>query len=211
MARGSDLTAAARIRDAALRRFAERGVAATSIRDVAKAAGVSPGLVQHHFRSKARLRQAVEDYVVRRAIEAFGQPTGAGSAIESNVEMSARISAFIRANPAVFAYVGRSILEGDAAGLELFERFLALARAQLDRLVAGGFLRSGLDRDWTALHVVLIDVGAYLLEPALSRYLGEPLLSERGLKRMEQATEALFLKGIYRPEERVPRRPRRRR
>ena len=83
MARGSsDLTAAARIREAALRRFAERGVAATSIRDVAKAAGVSPGLVQHHFRSKARLRRAVADHVMRRAIEAFGAPPA--SAIESS-------------------------------------------------------------------------------------------------------------------------------
>jgi TetR/AcrR family transcriptional regulator, regulator of cefoperazone and chloramphenicol sensitivity len=157
MARGpSDLTAAARIRETALRRFAERGVAATSIRDVAKAAGVSPGLAQHHFRSKARLRRVVEDHVMRRAIEAFGAPPASASAVESNTEMSARISAFIRANPCVFAYVGRSILEGDAAGLELFERFLALARAQLDRLVAAGLLRRGIDRDWTALHVVLI-------------------------------------------------------
>jgi AcrR family transcriptional regulator len=207
----SDLTAAARIRDAALRQFAGRGVAATSIRDVAKAAGVSSGLVQHHFRSKARLRRAVEEFVVHRAIAAFGQPTGSDSPAESSMQMGARISAFIRANPAVFAYVGRSILEGDAAGLELFERFLALARAQLARLVTGGLLRSDLDRDWAALHVVLIDVGAYLLEPALSRYLGEPLLSEKGLKRMQKATEALFLKGIYRQEERRrrTRRPRR--
>src|SRR5437867_3678661 len=49
----SDLTGAARIRDAALRQFAARGVAAASIRHVAKAAGVSPGLVQHHFRSRS--------------------------------------------------------------------------------------------------------------------------------------------------------------
>src|SRR5579885_743136 len=42
----SDLTAAARIREAALRLFAERGVSAASIRDVAKAAGVSAGAVQ---------------------------------------------------------------------------------------------------------------------------------------------------------------------
>src|SRR5262252_4469110 len=60
----SDLTSAARIRDAALEAFSARGVAGTSIRDVAKAAAVSPGLVQHHFRSKAGLRRAVDDFVV---------------------------------------------------------------------------------------------------------------------------------------------------
>src|SRR5437899_7555139 len=75
-ARDSDLTAVARIRNAALRHFAARGVAATSIRDVARAARVSPGLVQHHFHSKARLRRAVDEFVIRRALEAVGTPIG---------------------------------------------------------------------------------------------------------------------------------------
>jgi len=50
----SDLNAAARIRNAALEGFAANGVAATSIRDVAAAAGVSPGLVQHHRMQRLR-------------------------------------------------------------------------------------------------------------------------------------------------------------
>jgi TetR/AcrR family transcriptional regulator, regulator of cefoperazone and chloramphenicol sensitivity len=198
----SDLTAAARIREAALRLFAERGVAATSIRDVARVAGVSPGLVQHHFRSKARLRRAVEDSVIHRATESFGRPIGGGSPSESSTRIGSKISDFIRENPAIFAYVGRSLLEGDSAGLALFEALFRIARAQVDDLVAAGLVRSDLDRDWNALHVILIDVGAYLFEPALSRCLGESPLSDKGLKRMEKATETLFLKGVYRPERR---------
>ena len=129
-ARDSDLTAAARIRNAALRHFAARGVAATSIRDVARAARVSPGLVQHHFRSKARLRRAVDEFVIRRALEAFGTPIGGGPAREIALQLGSRIAEFIRANPDVFAYIGRSLLEADKPGLELLERLLVLARAQ---------------------------------------------------------------------------------
>ena len=44
-----DLTARARIRDAALVLFAERGTNSTTVRDIAKAAGVSGGLLRHHF------------------------------------------------------------------------------------------------------------------------------------------------------------------
>ena len=194
----ADLTAAARIRDAALRQFAARGVAATSIRDVAKKASVSPGLVQHHFRSKAGLRRAVDEFVIGRAVESFGQPIGGNTPAESSVRVGARISAFVRANPIMFAYIGRSLLEADAAAVQLFERLLDVARAELDRLAAAGLLRADLDREWAALHVILIDVGAFLLEPALARHLGGSLLSEKGLLRMEKATEALFLKGIYR-------------
>jgi AcrR family transcriptional regulator len=60
----SDLTAPARIRNAALRLFAENGVDGTSIRDIAGAAGVSPGLVQHHFKTKDAVRDAVNGYVL---------------------------------------------------------------------------------------------------------------------------------------------------
>jgi len=200
----SDLTGAARIREAALRAFATRGVAGTSIRDVARAAGVSPGLVQHHFRSKAGLRRAVDDFVMRRAIEAFGELVPGSSPAEDARELGARIAGFIRTNPPVFAYIGRSLLEGDAPGGELLERLLVLARAQVDQLADEKLLRLDLDRDWAALHVILINVGAFLVEPALRRHLGASLLSAEGLARMERATTALFLEGIYR----APRRQR---
>jgi len=197
-ARDSDLTAAARIRNAALRHFAARGVAATSIRDVARAARVSPGLVQHHFRAKARLRRAVDEFVIRRALEAFGIPISGGPPRAIALQLGSRIAEFIRANPDVFAYIGRSLLEADKPGLDLLERLLVLARAQLEGLAGEGLLRPDLDFDWTALQVILIDIAAFLLEPALTRYLGAPLLSDAGLERMRKATTDLFLKGIYR-------------
>ncbi len=51
------------LRDTALALFAARGPDAVSVRDVAAAAGVSPGLVVHHFGTKQALRQAVDDHV----------------------------------------------------------------------------------------------------------------------------------------------------
>jgi AcrR family transcriptional regulator len=53
-----------RIRDAALKSLATHGVAATSLRMVAEAAGVSLGLVQHYFGTKAALVAAVDQYVL---------------------------------------------------------------------------------------------------------------------------------------------------
>ena len=54
-----DLTARARIRDAAIRHFADEGYERTTIRGIAVTAGVSPGLLRHHFGSKEELRRAV--------------------------------------------------------------------------------------------------------------------------------------------------------
>ena len=72
-------------------------------------------------------------------------------------------------------------------------------------------LRADLDPEWTALHVVLIDLGAYLLEAGVSRFLGESLRSERSLARMERATVELFVKGVFRAVRRIERQPARRR
>jgi AcrR family transcriptional regulator len=59
-----ELTPRARIRKAALVEFARHGFNGASIRGIAKAAGVSPGLVQHHFGTKEGLREACDEYVM---------------------------------------------------------------------------------------------------------------------------------------------------
>ncbi len=59
----SDRTTKARIRDAALSQFSELGFKGATIRGIAGEAGVSPGLVQHHFGTKDGLRKACDTYV----------------------------------------------------------------------------------------------------------------------------------------------------
>jgi AcrR family transcriptional regulator len=49
---------------AATSEFAEHGFRGASIRGIASAAGVSPGLVQHHFGTKDGLRQACDERVM---------------------------------------------------------------------------------------------------------------------------------------------------
>ncbi|PQM48347.1 HTH-type transcriptional regulator MtrR [Mycobacterium talmoniae] len=63
-ATNEDLTAKARIRNAALDLYAQYGEDRVSLRDIASAAGVTLGLVQHHFKTKAGLRDAVDQLVV---------------------------------------------------------------------------------------------------------------------------------------------------
>ena len=59
-----DRTARAVIRDEALRLFAAHGPDAVTVQQIAAAAGVSPGLVVHHFGSKDGLREAVDQHVL---------------------------------------------------------------------------------------------------------------------------------------------------
>ena len=52
--------------------FAERRAAAVTVREIAAAAGVSPGLVMHHYGSKDGLKDAVD----RRAVAFFEDMIG---------------------------------------------------------------------------------------------------------------------------------------
>ncbi|MFZ5871946.1 MAG: TetR family transcriptional regulator, partial [Actinomycetota bacterium] len=70
-ARADDITAKARIRNAALELFARDGVEGTSLRAVAAAAGVTVGLIVHHYGTKEALREAVELAIVEQFADAI--------------------------------------------------------------------------------------------------------------------------------------------
>ncbi len=61
---GEDQDARDRIVRAALVQFANHGFRGASIRGIASAADVSPGLIQHHFGTKDGLRKACDDHVM---------------------------------------------------------------------------------------------------------------------------------------------------
>jgi AcrR family transcriptional regulator len=194
----SDLTAYARIRNAALEGFATNGVAATSIRDVAQAAGVSPGLVQHHFSTKAALQDAVNGYVAVVAQGAFTDLASDSSSSDAIEELGQRITVLVRDHPTALLYVARSVLEGDEAALTLFDGFLEIAKQQLARLAADGQLQEDLDLEWAALHVVVFNLGTLLMENAVSRHLPEAFFSSEQLARWGEASTKLFRSGISR-------------
>ncbi len=194
----ADLTGLARIRNAALESFARDGVAATSIRDVAKEAGVSPGLVQHYFSTKAALVEAVNGHVVRIATDAFADLSESGSPIEAQQELGDRVTAFVREHPTALLYVARSAADGEEAALEIFDAFVAIAQDQWQRLADHDLLRPDADLTWTALHAVVLVLGTVLLRDAVDRHLPQPFFTPAQLERWNAASNALFRLGTYR-------------
>jgi AcrR family transcriptional regulator len=195
----SDLTGLARIRNAALELFARDGVAATSIRDVAKQAGVSPGLVQHHFSTKAALVEAVNEHVVAIATDAFSDLPESGTPVDVQQELGDRVTAFVREHPSALLYVARSAADRDDAALGIFDAFVAIAENLWRRLADHDLLRPGIDLTWTALHSVVFVLGTVLLKDAVGRHLPEPFFDPEQLERWNAASNALFREGTYRP------------
>jgi AcrR family transcriptional regulator len=196
----SDLTTFARIRNAALEGFARDGVAATSIRDVAKAAGVSPGLVQHHFSTKAALAEAVNDHVASIAVAAFEDVPVASSAADASEELGRRVAALIHDHPDALLYVARATTEGDPGALNLFDIFVSIAERQWEQLARDGLLRADTDWQWIALNTVVFNLGPLLFQAALDRHLPDSFFSPEGLERWQTAGTKLFRHGVYQAE-----------
>jgi AcrR family transcriptional regulator len=146
-----DLTARARIRDAAVARFGIDGFGA-SVRAVAADAGVSPGLVIHHFGSKEGLRAACDEHVLRVIREAETEAF-AGSAPMDLVGELAGMDAYA---PLV-GYLVQALLAGGELAATLLARMTKDAEGYLADAVAAGRMKPS--RDPAARAAFLVDVG----------------------------------------------------
>jgi AcrR family transcriptional regulator len=195
-----DLSTQARIRRAALRLLAEHGSAGTSIRDVARTAGVSAGLVQHHFRTKEGLREHVDQWVVDRLRDEFQTVDITGPMAEVTDRYVDAVVRFGLSDPELPAYIARTVLEGGAVARNLFDGFLQLTRASLDRMVEHDGLWPGTDSTWAAINITLIWLAPLLLQPLVEPHLDRPLLSDEGIKRWRDANAAFIQHGVVRRE-----------
>jgi AcrR family transcriptional regulator len=189
-----DLTAYARIRNAALELFAARGTKATTIRDVASKADVSPGLVQHHFGTKDGLRKAVDEFVLndaRQTIENLPAPLE-----ERSAEFAKRMGAVVRDRPAAVLYLARSAADGDEVALQTFKALVEFGVPQFREMEKAGQLQEGLDLEWAVLQMLLFNLASMLFRPAIEHALGESILSEEGRQRWNQAALSLFTRGL---------------
>jgi AcrR family transcriptional regulator len=196
--RDQDLTASARIRNAALALFARAGVAGVTIREVAAAAKVSPGLVQHHFKTKAELCRAVDAYVFETIATAFANLDTEPSAPDLVSAVADRITVIMRDHKLALLYVARAVMEGGEAGQEMFDRIIAVADTMVAELSDKGLMEPDADRRWVALNAVVLRLGTVLFEPAINRHLDRDFSTAAGLDRWNRATTFLFRSGAFR-------------
>ncbi|XNY99796.1 TetR/AcrR family transcriptional regulator [Micrococcus luteus] len=134
-----DLSSPARLRMAALELFAERGVEGTSVREIAQRAGVAPGLVRHHFGSKAGLTRAVDDGLLRLIATTLDDVPLTGSVQEVSAARDAAFADLLTEHPVAAAYVRRSLLESNGTDESLLDRLVDLTTEQTARLRESGF------------------------------------------------------------------------
>ncbi len=197
-----DLTARASIRNAALRLFAERGHDAVTVREIATAAGVSPGLVVHHFGSKDGLRAAVDAHAGESFDAVFAELGGQDLAamLASGEATTSIAEAFARALPhgsPLPAYLRRLLLTNDPAGAALFGRWYAATRQLLDTMVELGAARPSEDPEVRAAFLLVNDLALILLRNQIAAAIGDDPLTPAGLDRWAREATAVYVEGAF--------------
>ena len=185
-----DLTARARIRDAALRLFAERGLDGTTIRDIARAAGVSGGLVRHHFGSKDDLRAACDSYALDQLMRIKEQ-----AVLEGQLANPGFMSA---AHPTVLLtlrYLARSLVDGSPAAAAVFDEMVELGEAWLDQHHPGQIPDP---RGYSAV-LVAMQSGLFMMHSQLSRWLGADIFTPEGHLRLTTALIDFYSQPLLSP------------
>ncbi|GAA2243650.1 TetR family transcriptional regulator [Promicromonospora sukumoe] len=157
-----DLTARARIRDAAVRRFAVEGFGA-SVRTIAADAGVSAGLVMHHFGTKTKLRAECDAQVlatIRRLKEENVATVAAGQSFLQRFAAADE-------NAPVLGYVLRSMQDGSPLAREFIDHMVTDAVGYTRDGVAAGVIVPSRDDAARARYLTLSSLGALLLEVTL--------------------------------------------
>jgi AcrR family transcriptional regulator len=164
-----DRTTKARIRDAAITCFARDGMASTTVRKIADAAGVSPGLVIHHFGSMAGLRTACDEHVAATIRHYKQEALSVGPSLD--------VLAALRGTEVgpLMGYLAAALAEDSPEVARLVDELVSDAEGYLQQGVETGMVRPSADPHGRAAVLLLWSLGALVLHRHVHRILGVDL------------------------------------
>lgn len=155
--RSADLTAVARIRDAAIEQFGQHGFG-VGLRSIAEAAGVSAALVIHHFGSKDGLRKACEEYIAEEIYHSKSAALRSNDPATWFAQM-----AEIEAYAPLMAYLVRSMQSGGELATMLWRRMIDNTYDYLEEGVRAGTIKPSRDPHARAKYIGITGGGGFLL------------------------------------------------
>ncbi|CQD16288.1 TetR family transcriptional regulator [Mycolicibacterium conceptionense] len=164
-ATNEDLTAKARIRNAALDLYSKSGPDRISLRTIASEAGVTLGLVQHHYKSKAGLRAAVDQLVVDYFATALATVPDIDRPSDLAATRDSAVRQMLEENPAVVNYVRRAILDPSGENLHLLDALVELTAREVSTLRKAGRASTKRRESTQVVAVLVRQMGEMLLAP----------------------------------------------
>ena len=174
--------------------FAERGYGDTSLRAVATEAGVSHGLVIHHYGSKEGLRAAANSWVTERLM-ANKERYFPGGPMPSMTDFAASLGPDVLT---IRAYLARSLREGGELGSTVFTMLCEFSETAQERLGAAGVMRVPSDPTANAVIFAALTSALWTFETDIAARLGgESMVDPSVLLRYSAAFIELLDGGVF--------------
>jgi TetR/AcrR family transcriptional regulator, regulator of cefoperazone and chloramphenicol sensitivity len=186
-----DLAARARIRHAAIDLFGREGFG-VGLRAIAEEAGVSLGLIRHHFGSKAGLREACDEQIleeIRLAKEEQFLDSDPAASMLNNLATIEQYAPMMR-------YLIQSFREGGSLARQFFERMVADAVDYTEKAVAEGVVVPSTDPAARARFITAAVLGGALLTYALDEDPDPQRSMQRWLDQMTLPALELYTHGL---------------
>jgi AcrR family transcriptional regulator len=188
-----DLTGQARIRNAAIVEFAAHGYLKANVRDIAAAAGVSAGLVIHHFGSKAGLREVCDAYVLESLLKRARDDATASGVRDGIRDYLAHTSELHQQ----VQYVVKAIDEDSPTADKFVEALVSESEGVIEAGIADGSVRPVDDLRAMAVLTMLHSLSLLSMPPAIARALGSPEVNAEIMQRMALPSLELYTNGFY--------------
>lgn len=162
--------------------FGDKGYNGATMKSIADAAGVSVGLVQHHFGTKDGLRASCDE----RVLDLIRMKV---SMLEDGTLTDPRsLSALMAMAPQVQHYVSRALVEDSPGIVEMVDDVMDLTERFLVDFLPDRFsLGSAKARDAAAV-MTAVNTSTMVMQSQLARRIGAEPFSEDALTRIGRAT-----------------------
>lgn len=179
-----------RIRDAAISQFARLGFAGASVRSIAAEAGVTPGLIVHHFGTKAALRDACD----ARVLEVLMGP-------ERSTNTGVLAARLMDAGPVPYVAYLTGMLRGEPERADaVFDRILEATRGVVSEQRAAGLLNDDVADGAFAALLAVYGLAPLLLPRQLARAFGREELTPEVLSDAATALSDVLTRGAYKAD-----------
>ncbi|MGH3523007.1 MAG: TetR/AcrR family transcriptional regulator [Mycobacterium sp.] len=182
--------------EAALLTVAERGAKGATVRMIAERAGVTPGLVVHHFATKERLLAEVDDLVAQQFTDAMTVPEDVTDEADALSVVAEQLSALIGSDTSLRAYLRRAIVDATLAGSRFLQHLIDLTVASLRGLRSSESSLSSQEIRWQAVQIISINLAATLLEPILRDLGPEDPFTPREVQKRTAANVGFIARAL---------------
>jgi AcrR family transcriptional regulator len=195
-----------RLLDVATRLFVERGYAEVGVREIARAADATPGMIAYYFGDKIGLYEAMFDRVFERLIGEI-QTLAADPAPDVD-PIDAFLAVYVRTiarAPWVPQFILREVATREGPLRRRFverygRRIAGIAPALFAREVQSGQLRRDLDPVLTLISVIALCVFPFVAGPVMAPVLGLKL-DDEFVERLIAHNARLLREGVRRRKE----------